>query len=119
TMNGVRCAGLFREERVTPKAQERFEAAAARYRATGLWKDETLVQHARARLADDAERIALIEGERSWTFRQLWDEARAVYSWLSRHNIKRGDVVSYQLPNWYESVVLNLACVMGGFVINP
>ncbi|MHA6642760.1 AMP-binding protein [Mesorhizobium sp. A623] len=70
-------------------------------------------------MAEDAERVALIEGERRWTFGQLWGEAAAVCTWLLYRDIKRGDVVSYQLPNWYESVVLNLACAMGGFIVNP
>lgn len=104
---------------MTPQARSRFEAAAARYRPSGLWRDETLVQHARARLEQDAERVGIVDGERHLTFSELWDDALSLRSWLTGAGLVRGDVVSYQLPNWHEAVLINLACAMGGFVVNP
>ena len=104
---------------MTPQARARFEAAAARYRPTGLWRNETLVGHARTRLAEDGERVAIIDGDRRLTFRQLWDEGAAVCAWLLRRGVQRGEVVSYQLPNWYEAVVVNLAAAMAGLVVHP
>src|SRR5205085_2000811 len=30
-----------------------------------------------------------------------------------------GDTVSFQLPNWYEAVIVNLAAAMAGLVVHP
>jgi acyl-CoA synthetase (AMP-forming)/AMP-acid ligase II len=33
--------------------------------------------------------------------------------------LQPGDVVGFQLPNWHEAIVINLAACIGGFVCNP
>lgn len=38
---------------------------------------------------------------------------------LAAKGLKRGDVVSFQLPNWYEAILVDIACAYGGFVCNP
>ena len=38
---------------------------------------------------------------------------------LRRCGVRRGEVVSFQLPNWWESLVLHLAVVRIGAVSNP
>src|SRR4051812_36405983 len=80
------------------RAQARFRDAAARYRAAGLWRDETLVQHARARLETDAGRVALIDGGQAITYGRYWADAAALCGWLLANGLRRGDVISYQLP---------------------
>jgi acyl-coenzyme A synthetase/AMP-(fatty) acid ligase len=41
--------------------------------------------------------------------------ATALRGW----GLKAGDVVSFQLPNWQEAVLVELACALCGFVCNP
>lgn len=89
------------------------------YRAAGLWRNATL--------ADDAERVAahtpdLIlwrEGERCLTAGEALNRAKTLASHLMSLGVEPGDVVSFQLPNWLEAVVINLACIFSGAVINP
>ncbi len=38
---------------------------------------------------------------------------------LGRHGVRRGDVVAWQLPNWWEAVVLYRACWRSGAVAAP
>ena len=38
---------------------------------------------------------------------------------LAKLGVGRGDVVSFQLPNWWEFSVLHLACLKLGAVSNP
>src|SRR3546814_19643908 len=38
---------------------------------------------------------------------------------LATRGLVPGDVVSFQLPNWLETAVINLACCIGGFVCTP
>jgi acyl-CoA synthetase (AMP-forming)/AMP-acid ligase II len=95
------------------------EGQADRYRAEGFWTDTTLVDAARAAVAEDPGRILLIEGERRLTRGQAWDQALRVAGFLLSRGLKPGDVVSFQLPNWIEAAVLALAARMTGLVINP
>ena len=38
---------------------------------------------------------------------------------LAHYGIEKQDIVSFQLPNWWEFVVINLACLRIGAVSNP
>lgn len=57
-------------------------------------------------------------GER-WSFAQLGARADALAGALSALGIGRGDVVSWQLPNWIEAPALALALDRLGVVSNP
>ena len=92
---------------------------AERYRAEGSWMDATLVDTARAAVAEDARRTLLIEGERHLTRGEAWDQALRVAGFFLSRGLKPGDVVSFQLPNWTEAAILALAARMVGVVINP
>jgi len=38
---------------------------------------------------------------------------------MLNEGVKKGDVVSFQLPNWWEFVVIYLACMRVGAISNP
>jgi cyclohexanecarboxylate-CoA ligase len=89
------------------------------YRSRGLWRPETLPGRLAAVAAAEAGRTALIDGERRLRF----DEAAALVERLAGHLAARGvgpgDVVSWQLPNWWEAVVLHHAALRLGALPNP
>ncbi len=95
------------------------DEVAARYRAEGHWRDATLVDAARAAVAEDASRILLIEGSKHLTRGEAWEQALRLAGFFLHHGLKPGDVVAFQLPNWIEAAVLALAARMIGIVINP
>ncbi|PSC02901.1 cyclohexanecarboxylate-CoA ligase [Alsobacter soli] len=102
-----------------PAWRRRLESRRAEYRASDAWSGDTIARLALRRCAEGPDRVALIDGDRRVTFGRLVDEAARLAAWLEKAGLRPGDVVSYQLPNWYEAAVLNLAAAMAGLVVNP
>ena len=88
-------------------------------RASGEWTGLTIADMAHMRAANQPDTVAVVGENGSLTFAQVLDEAQALARGLAAIGIKRGDTVSFQLPNWLESVVVNLACALAGYVVNP
>jgi acyl-CoA synthetase (AMP-forming)/AMP-acid ligase II len=95
------------------------EDLAARYLAEGHWTPATLRDIARTRAAEDPAKIMIIEGENRLTRGACWDQALRLAAWFTNRGLKPGDVISFQLPNWFEVSVIALAARMMGLVINP
>ena len=98
----------------------RFEEGEREARAkAGEWTAQTLASTARERAADYPDVVAISGETGGLTYAQMVTEAEALARGLLASGLKRGNTVSFQLPNWIESAVVNLACAFGGFVINP
>lgn len=89
------------------------------YHAAGLWRGETfytlLVRHAEARDND----IALRDGTRSLTWRQLRLRVDALAEMLAGLGLVAGDRVSIWMGNRIEAVLTFLACARNGYACNP
>jgi len=92
---------------------------AASYARDGRWKNITLVDRARRCARDYPDDVAVADDSGVLTFAQLWDQALRLAGTLRDRGLRRGDVISFQLPNWRETLAINLACAIGGFVCNP
>ncbi|TVV76643.1 AMP-binding protein [Sphingomonas solaris] len=92
---------------------------AARYRREGYWRESTLVDAARAAVAEDPARVLLIEGETRLTRGQAWDQSLRLAAFFLSRGLKPGDVVAFQLPNWIEASIIALAARMTGLIVNP
>jgi acyl-CoA synthetase (AMP-forming)/AMP-acid ligase II len=92
---------------------------AARYRAAGYWRDTTLVDVARGAAQSDPDRVLVTEEDLRLTRAEAWNAATRVAAFFRSRGLRPGDVVSFQLPNWIESVVIALAARMEGLVVNP
>lgn len=79
----------------------------------------TLAELAIAAAGDTPDAIAFIDGDRQLSFAAILDEARCLASALWNLGLRPGDVLSFQLPNWAETAVINLAAALGGYVCNP
>jgi acyl-CoA synthetase (AMP-forming)/AMP-acid ligase II len=53
------------------------------------------------------------------TAAELLGQARALAIALSDFGLNAGDVISFQLPNWVEAAVINLAASLSGLIVNP
>ncbi|MFH9199624.1 (2,3-dihydroxybenzoyl)adenylate synthase [Streptomyces anulatus] len=82
------------------------EAEKARYRAVGHWEGVTFGARLRQWAAGRGGRIALVDGDRRWTYAQLDSEADLIARGLCGLGIGRGDRVVVQLPNRAEFVLL-------------
>lgn len=93
----------------------------AAYMAAGYWNDDTLsarvAEHARAGGARPA--VTDLVGERTHTYAQLDRDANRMANFLIAAGIRPGDVVSVQMPNWYETVVIDVGVMRAGAVMNP
>ncbi|MBX9701423.1 MAG: cyclohexanecarboxylate-CoA ligase [Acetobacteraceae bacterium] len=93
--------------------------------AGGFWRDETLLDHLTRAVAARPGHTAIVarrsEGgaETRLTYAELERRATLVAMALRDRGVGRGDVVSFQLPNWWEFSVLHLACLKLGAVSNP
>lgn len=95
------------------------DSTAARYQDEGFWTPTTLVDAARNAVADDPDRVLMIEGEQRLTRHQCWDQALRLAAFMKDRGLTPGDVISFQLPNWTESAVIALAARMLGLIVNP
>jgi acyl-CoA synthetase (AMP-forming)/AMP-acid ligase II len=95
------------------------DEAIDRHTRSGAWRGLTLADCARREAARGPDRIAVVEGERSITFGQVMSEARRLTGAFDALGLVPGDVISFQLPNWTETVALNVAASLAGLVVNP
>src|SRR5215510_10148133 len=93
--------------------------AAARYRAAGYWREETLADVARSACREAPDRLLLVEGDRRVTRAEAWAAASRLAAFFLSRGLEPGDVVSFQLPNWIEAAVIALAARRCGQVLNP
>jgi cyclohexanecarboxylate-CoA ligase len=88
----------------------------AEWRAQGTWTDETLLD----RLArTDGAQLAIVDGDIRLSVDDLRTRAVAFSAELDRAGVEPGDVIAWQLPNWWEGVVLCWAAWRCGAIVSP
>lgn len=66
------------------------------------------------------ERVACyFDDEPPITYKSIVTETESLCRSLAHYGLMAGDTISFQLPNWRESVVINLAAAALGLVVNP
>ncbi|MBB6124012.1 AMP-binding protein [Sphingobium subterraneum] len=91
----------------------------AEYAGAGLWDERTIADQA-ASLADaDPDFVAMIDGAVTLTRGEVLVFARALSAALYERGLRPGDVIAFQVPNWHEAMVINLAAALSGLIINP
>ena len=71
------------------------------------------------RTREAPDHVAVIDGVRRMTRSQLYEEARRLGSGLVRLGLTEGAAIAFQLPNWHEACVVNLAAALYGFKLVP
>lgn len=103
-------------------------AVADRFRAAGWWREETFLHDLYRTAALDPARPAIVadrsqrpEGSRRITlsYAQLAGYVDRFAAALASLGITAGDPVAYQLPNWWETAALTLACLRLGALAVP
>ncbi|CAG2160366.1 AMP-binding protein [Cupriavidus numazuensis] len=89
------------------------------YGDSGQWSGVTLGIAARERAAEIPDSIAVIDESGASTFGELYQDGLKLAAALRKRGLVPGDVVSFQLPNWRETMIINLAASLGGYVCNP
>ena len=94
-------------------------------REAGLWLDLTVDSRLAEHVLRQPDKTAVVgyraDGRppRRINYRELGALVDRAAAALVGMGVKRGDVVSIQLPNWWEFVVAALACVRVGAAANP
>jgi cyclohexanecarboxylate-CoA ligase len=105
--------------------RERLLARREAMRVGGYWQDEILLDHLARAVARAPDKPAIVARrsetgeERRISYRELDRLSDLVALSLRERGVGRGEVVSFQLPNWWEFSVLHLACLKLGAVSNP
>lgn len=90
-----------------------------RYADGGYWIGRTIGDLARDHAMREPDAQIFLGDPAHPTYALLAGDAEALAVSLVDLGLRPGDAVSFQTPNWHEAAVINLACAMAGFVINP
>lgn len=95
------------------------EERAERARSVGAWPNSTIAEMAAVRAAQDPARLHMIDGDHSVTVGTVHKLASRLAGAFVAAGLEPGDTIAFQLPNWWEAAVINLAAAMTGLVVNP
>lgn len=96
------------------------EARAAEFRRAGWWGDASLYDYWSLSLAAHPDKTAVVDAHGvAYTYSQVQARAARVAAWLRAQGVTPGDVVSVQVPNWSDHLVITVACLRVGAVLNP
>ena len=101
------------------------DASHESFREAGYWLDKTVDQLLTEAVARSPNKVSIVADRadraqsRRLTYKELDDLANRAATSLLRIGVGRGDVVTVQLPNWWEFVVTAFACSKIGAVMNP
>lgn len=99
--------------------------AAAAYRAAGYWRDRTIIDDFREQASLHPDKVAAVSYRadrpvpETLSYRQLARLVDRVAGGLLELGVRPGDIVSMQLPNWWQLSALVLACGRIGAVTSP
>ena len=91
----------------------------------GYWLNKTIIQSLDEAVAKYPTKQALInfrtesKQQISFTYQEILDTSNKIALGLKQLGVVKNDVVSCQLPNWWEFSLLFFACSKIGAVLNP
>lgn len=108
-------------------SDNRFDplAHARSMRARGFWIDKNYDEFLQQTIAATPAKLALMADRadraeaKRFTYAELGDMISRAAAALQRLGVGPGDIISVQLPNWWEFAVITLAAFRVGAVINP
>jgi cyclohexanecarboxylate-CoA ligase len=87
--------------------------------AAGLWRNESLLTYLDRWVRTRPDKTALVDGRGRLSWGELARAADRVAHGLRSHGVEPGRVISCRMPNWSEAIVVFLAALRLGAVINP
>ena len=97
---------------LTPQLVEQYTTA-------GYWIDRTITDFLDEWAERTPDKVAFVDSHRQITYGELQSEVDHVALGLLELGISHGDVISFQLPNWIEWIVLHYAATRIGAISNP
>ncbi|PCJ19449.1 MAG: cyclohexanecarboxylate-CoA ligase [Gammaproteobacteria bacterium] len=91
----------------------------------GFWSDQTLLHYFENAVQKHPDQLAIVDtnsetqqGTRI-SYRELSEQVDQIALALINLGIQKQDVVSFQLPNWWQFTAIHLACLKVGAISNP
>ena len=95
-------------------------ARARRYRDAGQWRDDAIATLFARSVATRPDKLAVRDASGTrLTYRELDERSGRVAGFLAGRGVGPGDIVTVCLPNWCETVVVFIAVLKLGAVVNP
>ncbi|MCM3674451.1 AMP-binding protein [Peribacillus simplex] len=85
----------------------------------GVWPNRTILDYLNDAIVKHPDKIAIIDKKSSFTYKQLGKLVDRIALGLLNIGLGKGDVVSFQLPNWNEFIILHYAVTRIGAISNP
>lgn len=89
------------------------------YTEKGFWKRDLIDSFVTRAAAEAPSGKAVVDRGRIWTYGEIEDAVSRLAGALLGMGVQRGDVVSWQLPNWVEAILVHQATLRVGAVSNP
>lgn len=86
---------------------------------SSVWPQKTILDYLNHAVAQAPDKVAIIDKKSRYTYKQLKQLVDRVALGLQQLGICKGDVVSLQLPNWNEFIILHYAITRIGAITNP
>ncbi|SNC59603.1 cyclohexanecarboxylate-CoA ligase [Marinobacter sp. es.048] len=92
---------------------------------SGAWNDNIITDYFDQAVASTPDREAIVgyqvtsDTRTALTYRELNDKVTRMAAGLAAMGIEKGEVVACQLPNWWQTTALHLACMRIGAILNP
>ena len=90
------------------------EQRAETFIRNGDWSNQTMHDHATALVAARPDHIIAVDREFRLSATEMYRKARALAGAFASRGLKPGERISYQLPNWYEAIIIDLAATIAG-----
>lgn len=85
----------------------------------GYWKNKNLFSYLEQNAKEFGQKVAFVDDQIRFTYEDLVTNIKKMAGAFLANGIQPGDVVSFQLPNWGEAVVIYKALQMIGAIANP
>ncbi|OLS40740.1 AMP-binding protein [Bacillus sp. MRMR6] len=89
------------------------------YISQGYWRNENIYSYLQDAVNCFPNKVAIVDPYDRLTYQDLNDQVKKLAGGLLSIGVKKGDVVSFQMPNWIECAVIHQAISMIGGVSNP
>ena len=95
------------------------------YRSNGWWRDTTFLDDLAESVRLRPDEPVMINGRsvdgtvRVVSYREFDQLVRRIAGGLDDFGVRNGDVVAFQLPDWWETAALLLACLRVGAIAQP
>jgi cyclohexanecarboxylate-CoA ligase len=95
------------------------QARIRQHETAGVWPVPGMRELLRQRLAITPQALFIVDGDTRLTFQDLALRVDRLAAGLVQIGLRAGDVVSWQLPSWWEAAVLAIALDHIGAISNP